>query len=493
MRAGMPHLRTEAPRRAVHVLVTICAAGFATRLGASVLLPSIVWPDEIFQSLEQAHRVVFGTGIVPWEFRAGARSWILPGSLVPVMWVGQWFGPLGHDRAAQVVLGVVSLAPVAFAFALTRSRAGLAAATAAAVVCASWFELVYFAPKALSEVVAAHFLLAGLAVTHLESDERRGGVLAGVLLTFAVALRMHLAPAVLVAAAWICFRRRVRWLPVAGGGAAVTVLAALVDLATWSVPLKSYWRNFQLNVLESRSAEYGLVPWYGYFRWMGDQWGWATLPIVALAALGGRRHGAVAAAAVTVLTVHSAFGHKEYRFIYPAIVLVIVLAALGTAELVAALSERGFDSRAVALGASVAWIALSAGRAARFESDGSFGHASAGESMWSLKRSGLEAMSYAGADPALCGIGLVNVDWAWTGGYTWLHRDVPLFHVGSADEFTELTPAFNVLLTEPSSASAFPRYEIRRCWSDLCVLRRPGGCNSGSHPDINAQLRRAGQ
>ena len=38
---------------------------------------SIHHPDELFQYLEQAHRVVFHYGAIPWEFRFGARSWLL--------------------------------------------------------------------------------------------------------------------------------------------------------------------------------------------------------------------------------------------------------------------------------------------------------------------------------------------------------------------------------------------------------------------------------
>ena len=37
--------------------------------------------------------------------------------------------------------------------------------------------------------------------------------------------------------------------------------------------------------------------------------------------------------AFAVVAVHSGFAHKEYRFIYPAILLLMVLAAVGLAEL----------------------------------------------------------------------------------------------------------------------------------------------------------------
>ena len=57
-------------------------------MAGALAFPNVVWPDEIFQTLEQAHRLAFGYGIVPWEFRAGARSWLLPGLLAGAMEAG---------------------------------------------------------------------------------------------------------------------------------------------------------------------------------------------------------------------------------------------------------------------------------------------------------------------------------------------------------------------------------------------------------------------
>jgi hypothetical protein len=44
----------------------------------------MVWGDEIFWSSEQAHCVVFGSGLVPWKFQLGMRSWRLPGVIAGV-------------------------------------------------------------------------------------------------------------------------------------------------------------------------------------------------------------------------------------------------------------------------------------------------------------------------------------------------------------------------------------------------------------------------
>ena len=39
----------------------------------------VIWADEIFQTLEQGHRLAFGYGLVPWEYQSGARSGSCPG------------------------------------------------------------------------------------------------------------------------------------------------------------------------------------------------------------------------------------------------------------------------------------------------------------------------------------------------------------------------------------------------------------------------------
>ena len=53
-------------------LAFLVLAAIALRLIPIVFVPSMVWGDEIFQSSEQAHRLVFGYGLVPWEFQLGS-------------------------------------------------------------------------------------------------------------------------------------------------------------------------------------------------------------------------------------------------------------------------------------------------------------------------------------------------------------------------------------------------------------------------------------
>ncbi len=82
-------------RRACNSLRTCrrLPGGVRAAHGGAVLWPGIHYPDEVMQSLEQAHRLVFGSGLVPWEFRDGARSWLLPGMLAVPMWLGDAVAP----------------------------------------------------------------------------------------------------------------------------------------------------------------------------------------------------------------------------------------------------------------------------------------------------------------------------------------------------------------------------------------------------------------
>src|ERR1035438_3090232 len=53
-------------------LAAVCALAVALRMAEAIAFPGYEYPDEIFQVLEQAHRLAFGNGIIPWEFAAAA-------------------------------------------------------------------------------------------------------------------------------------------------------------------------------------------------------------------------------------------------------------------------------------------------------------------------------------------------------------------------------------------------------------------------------------
>jgi GPI mannosyltransferase 3 len=66
-------------------LAALVVLAIALRLEPILVEPSAVWPDEIFQASEPAHRLVYGSGLVAWEFQLGVRSWLLPGVIAALM------------------------------------------------------------------------------------------------------------------------------------------------------------------------------------------------------------------------------------------------------------------------------------------------------------------------------------------------------------------------------------------------------------------------
>src|SRR5262245_14076681 len=67
------------------LLATLLGIGAVFRAWLSFHDDGIYWPDEIYQGLEPAHRLVFGSGLVAWEFIEGARTWALPGLVALLM------------------------------------------------------------------------------------------------------------------------------------------------------------------------------------------------------------------------------------------------------------------------------------------------------------------------------------------------------------------------------------------------------------------------
>ena len=144
-------------------LAAIFIGAFALRMAVPMLWPGIHYPDEIMQSLEQAHRLVFGNGLVPWEFRDGARSWLLPALLAAPMWLGDALAPEtgAYRLLAQALVAALSASTVVIGLLWARKH-GIRHAVLAAVVLCTWFELVYFGARALGEVVASAFLFTGV-------------------------------------------------------------------------------------------------------------------------------------------------------------------------------------------------------------------------------------------------------------------------------------------------------------------------------------------
>jgi hypothetical protein len=464
-------------------LFGILLLAIGLRLVPRVFAPTINWADEIFQTIEPAHRLIYGYGLVPWEFQLGMRSWLLPGIIAALIEMVRPIGdgPDYYLPAIATAFALLASAPVLCCFLWCRRWHGLAAAFVAAAVVATAPELAYFGARTLTEVVAAHLLVIAcyLIEPGYPVNSRRRLFAAGILFTLICLLRVHLAPAVAAVVIWSAWGTwRTRFPAILAGGVAALIFGAIFDWLTLGYPLASLWRNVLFNVLYGVSADFGTEAWNYYL--LGELGVWAAgATFLALAVgLGARRLPIVLIAAVVIMLVHSGIGHKEYRFIYPAILLLTVLAGSGLAQLTSWagqwLSEKGVQPRAAA--AIAAGIVLGCWSFAAF-------NVWASETLVQLRRldrDNLAAAAFAARIPGLCGIGLYGEhgrDWGWYGGYTYLHRPVPMYWPADEAELAAAAPAFDTLLYTAAPPPGLG-YTTLQCFGHSCVARRSGTCDA---------------
>src|SRR6516165_5932184 len=101
-------------------LAAICALALALRMAVAVLFPGFEHPDEVFQMLEQAHRLAFGNGFIPWEFDEGVRSYFFVGILAGIFRAAERVVPGSYLLAARLALSLFSLVTVWFSWEMLR-------------------------------------------------------------------------------------------------------------------------------------------------------------------------------------------------------------------------------------------------------------------------------------------------------------------------------------------------------------------------------------
>jgi hypothetical protein len=468
-------------RRAFFILLLLA---LVLRIATGLTTWTVNHPDETFQTREPAHHLAFGYGIVSWEYRDGVRSWILPAVLAGVMKATAWSAPGSHGYLAGVAifLSLLSLVAVWFAYAWGWRRGGSGAAIIAGFVAAVWYQLIYFAPRALSEVVASDVMLPGLYFATFAPQGRQGKkwlIAAGACLAGAVALRVQLAPAVLVAALIAFHRRSIQdWSKVALGAALPVAFAAVVDTITWAYPLQSVFRYLWANVIAGRGNFHSTNPWYWYFVALAV----TVTPIIYFAIRGWRGAGLLWAVAVATIISHSFIGLKVYRFAYPALPLFATAAGLGLWRAFKPEAESSRRSHLVRMAGAMALIAVTSW-------------------VWASRmaypaesQTDLRAYEWTGLQPQACGVGFTG-QWSDTGGYTYLHRNVPLYATGIPDSVGTYVPtsAFNYLVAGEVLPNDFSGFSKQRCWGTTCVYSRPGVCEFDASHELNRLLAARGE
>lgn len=478
---------SQPPRRApAWPLLLILLAAFGLRVGIGFVQPASDWPDEVFQSREPAHRLAYGYGIVPWEWRSGMRSWVFPAVLAGVMRATDWIAPgsTGYNLGILLLLSALSLTVVWVGYQWGYRAGGLPAAVITASACAVWYDLIYYDPQALLGVVAAHFLVPGIYFgifrDSLPVRVRARLWIAGACLGLSLALRVHLAPAVVVAAIYCCWGDwKKNTAPLLAGMAIPLLAFGAVDWITWGKPFASYFNylNMEFTNIGGRAVGpriAGIRPLGWYLEQLAERLGPAAILVVPAV----RRHSSLAAVAAAVVASHELIAFKHMYIIAMALPLLVLLMGLGAAAITQAMMKATWQQRPVL--AAIPGVALLVMASAIW---------GAAYSPWTSETDVLLAFEKLSRRSDACGVGF-TMHWSLSGGYSYLHRDVPLYPL-RYEPNPAPTSAYNYIVG-PSTSMGFPGYSVRACAQDTCILERAGGCTPAPASEINEVLRQTG-
>lgn len=437
------------------VLGLSLAVGGALRVWLAFNEDGLYWPDEIFQTLEPAHRAVYHYGFIAWEFVQGARNWAFPGLLAGFLKLCEAVGlssPRGYLLAVRLLMGSVSLGS-AYGSALLARRLG-ATRFSAAVAGACWALVapaIYFSTRALSETASGLPVVFGLALAAPQEATRQERWLGAALLGLSVLLRLQngvFCAGLLALYALRGARRSLLVATVVFGLFAVGY--GLLDRLTWGDWFHSALLYVRFNLIEGKASIRGTADAAYYARTL-----FHSMPLPALAlglfpALAVRRAPGVAWTAWAFLALHSVIPHKELRFILPVLpvlagLLGVGLDVAGRASALSRLSLGGLTLAACALSAA-RFHSLVFGDLGAYESD------LPTQSAYGLAGPLNRLLLAAHDQPDLCGIVVNALSPAWTGGYTYLHRKVPFYGADRAPAFE--ARHYNYVISTPQTVPA---------------------------------------
>ena len=463
----------------------VLALAFAARAALALAADFTLHPDEIMQYLEPAHRLVFGNGVIYWEYFYGARSWLVPGVVAAVLALFELAGlgePFWYVAGVKLLFCALSLVVPAAMYCFARLHFGETAARAALVAGAFWYELVRFAHKPFTELVALAPLAGLLALCARPRLDRAPAVcLAAGLAVLAGAIRMHYAPvaAVLLAVVFVRTRRK---LLLAGAAAAVFGAVGVFDALTWDAGLfHSYLTNLRFNL--AGGSAFGKERAYLLLWWLLLAGGGFSALCLAGALPWPRRYGLLLGLIALVLVLHAVPAHKEYRFVFVVIPLWLLIGAdlaARAAAWVAARSGRPAALRRSMGAAGVLFVAVSCAAMLKalpiqmlayrqWSNDPTLaGFVRGRDPLFAAYR-------YLAQAPGVDGVWHVDRSYSLTPGYYYLHRAIPLYdgNVGrplGRNLATLAASATHVVASIPDLT--VPGYALEREFGPVRILRR---------------------
>ncbi len=311
--------------------------------------------DQHFQTLEWADFIIKGTGenALPWEYHRAVRPWLQPYIYVFIMDTADFLGltnPFYQDRIIRLLtaaLGITSLILLGVTIAWWLPLKGQRRLLVGLLALTALFPMML--TKTSSEAMSSIFIMLALAALFLLRHNPEpvgdsagmalpfrgkmdfsvaGLILSGISIALAFQFRYQSGPVFIVLGLWMLIAARTpiwKLLVFVTSILVVTALAVGLDSIGYGRFELAPWNNVKANLLDGVAASFGVQPWYYYFTEIAtDPIGvlilvtlfifWIRFPLNLLSLM-----------TAFFLAQHMAIAHKEARFLFPLIPLVVVM------------------------------------------------------------------------------------------------------------------------------------------------------------------------
>ncbi len=298
-----------------------------------------IYPDEVMQTVEVAHRYAFGTGSLPWEFVQGVRSVVFP-KLISYFYLffdaAGISGGLGINIALKVVLGLLHGIGAVFVFLIIAGRIGASLGFLFGCLYSLHYLSAYIAVRTLTESVAIPFLIAALffADRFVSRERGRYALLAGIMCGIALMLRLQTAvfSAGLFLGVLVAARRR--WSGAGwffAGSFILVLIQGAVDFVSWGSFFHSARSYISSDTFRGVASLPDVLPASFYIKRIFND-----LPIIevcgafvfSILAFRSRRDLLLVIPTLLFMLFHLITPLKQVRFIFPVYVLIPMYAYL---------------------------------------------------------------------------------------------------------------------------------------------------------------------
>lgn len=259
------------------------------------------------------------------EYRSHLLTWVLAGFVE----VGSRLGvssALGQVRVMYAGLSILSLIGIWGCYIYVSTFRSRTFGGLALYLMALYPLMPFVSTRAFGESVALSFVVAGMSLMERARNKEDAFTMACgfFVLGIAVLFRFQVGLMSLSYIAYLIFKRQWRLVMAAGvAGIALVLLQAVIDLASHKEAFQTLRAYLEEN--SGGAAKYGSSPWYSTWALvLGLTLFPVSLVFYPYTKILLRRHFPVFLVTFVFVAVHSWIPHKEERFMYPVVGLILI-------------------------------------------------------------------------------------------------------------------------------------------------------------------------